>query len=159
MESYDIVKILKMAGKTVSTAESCTGGLVAKMITDTPGTSEVFQYGIVSYSNEAKMKLLGVKAETLALHTEVSPETAVEMAQGVMKLSGADIGVSTTGYAGGYINEEGGGNGLVYIAVATSDGHCDVAKIDYPGYTRDNIRQKAALTAFDMIIKGIFCKD
>ena len=159
MESYDIVKILKMAGKTVSTAESCTGGLVAKMITDTPGTSEVFQYGIVSYSNEAKMKLLGVKAETLALHTEVSPETAVEMAQGVMKLSGADIGVSTTGYAGGYINEEGGGNGLVYIAVATSDGHCDVAKIDYPGYTRDNIRQKAALTAFDMIVKGIFCKD
>ncbi len=109
-------------GKVVATAESCTGGLVAKRITDVSGSSEMFGYGCVTYANEAKMKLLGVKAETLEKYGAVSEHTAREMASGVRALSGADIGVATTGIAG-----PGGGTaekpvGLVYLGVASDKG-------------------------------------
>lgn len=156
MCDIDIVRVLKASGKTIATAESCTGGLVAKTITDVPGSSEVFKYGIVSYSNDAKMQLLNVRKETLDTYTEVSPETAIEMARGVRYLSGAFVGVSTTGYAGGYNNEEGDGNGLVYVGVCSADGFECVQKIYMPGSSRDQIRQTAMLTALDMVVKAIY---
>lgn len=159
MCDIDIVSVLKASGKTVATAESCTGGLVAKTITDVPGSSEVFKYGIVSYSNDAKMQLLNVRKETLDTYTEVSPETAIEMARGVRDLSGAFVGVSTTGYAGGHNNEEGDGNGLVYVGVCSADGFEFVQKIYMPGSSRDQIRQTAMLTALDMVVKAIYCVD
>lgn len=107
------------AGKTLATAESCTGGLIAKRITDVPGSSEVFGYGAVTYANEAKIKLLGVKKQTLDRFGAVSDETAREMAQGVRSLSGSDVGISVTGIAG-----PGGGSaekpvGLVYLGVSS----------------------------------------
>lgn len=100
-----------------ASAESCTGGLVAKRVTDIPGSSAVFAGGVVTYSNEMKMRLLGVKEETLAAHGAVSHETAYEMAKGLLELTGADVGVSLTGIAG-----PGGGSaekpvGLVYVGV------------------------------------------
>lgn len=87
-------------GKTVATAESCTGGWVAKAITDIPGSSAVFGYGVVSYANGAKESLLGVKSQTLEAHGSVSSEVVEEMAKGTLRLSGADIAVAISGVAG-----------------------------------------------------------
>lgn len=85
---------------TISTAESCTGGLVAKRITDIPGSSEVFKGSVVAYSNDLKVNILGVKKETLSANGAVSEETAGEMAAGIKALTGADVSVSITGIAG-----------------------------------------------------------
>lgn len=95
-----LVKTLSEKGLTVTAAESCTGGLIASMITEISGASNVFECGICSYSNRIKSKLLGVSQRTLDLYTEVSVQTAEEMAQGAQKISGADFAVSTTGVAG-----------------------------------------------------------
>lgn len=96
----ELVRLLCEKGKTIATAESCTGGLVSKRITNVSGASQVFGFGVCTYANEAKMKLLGVKEETLKAHGAVSAECALEMAKGALMLSGADIGISTTGIAG-----------------------------------------------------------
>jgi nicotinamide-nucleotide amidase len=116
-----LVQTLRQKGMTVAVAESCTGGLVGKRITEVPGASEVFGCGLCTYSNEMKTQLLHVKPETLERHGAVSAETAIEMARGVRLVSGADIGVSITGIAG-----PGGGTeekpvGLVYIGLSTAE--------------------------------------
>lgn len=104
---------------TVSGAESCTGGLIAKMLTDIPGSSAVFCGACVSYTNEIKRGVLGVSCETIEQHTEISHECAKEMATGALCVFGSDIAYSTTGYAG-----PGGGTkkdpvGTVYVGIAT----------------------------------------
>lgn len=111
-----VVKLLIQRHETVAFAESCSGGLCAKRLTDISGASEIFHCGIVSYSNEIKHKILGVKEETLKNYTAVSEETAKEMAAGVRLLANASYGVSITGYAGPGDSEE---VGLIYIAVAS----------------------------------------
>lgn len=116
--AHSLVKLLCEKNKTIATAESCTGGLVSGSITAVPGSSEVFGFGVCTYANEAKMKLLGVKEETLKEFGAVSEQTAMEMADGVRKLSGSDIALSLTGIAG-----PGGGTdekpvGLVYLGVS-----------------------------------------
>ena len=117
-----LVDELTSASKAVSTAESCTGGWIAKAITDIPGSSAVFHYGIVSYSNGAKESLLGVKNQTLEEHGAVSEAAVTEMAQGALNLSGADIGVAVSGIAG----PDGGSPekpvGTVWFAWAVRDG-------------------------------------
>jgi len=111
-----VVDVYRARGLHLSAAESCTGGLVASRIVEIPGASEMFEYGAVAYGDAAKRALLGVSAETLARHTAVSAECAAEMANGVRALSGADVGVATTGYAG-----PGGETvGLVYVAAANA---------------------------------------
>ena len=90
-----LVRELAARNLQVATAESCTGGYVAKRITEVPGSSQVFHCGIVSYANEIKERVLGVRPETLAAHGAVSPETAREMAEGVRRVSGAQIGISS----------------------------------------------------------------
>ena len=119
--AHSLVKLLSLKKKTIATAESCTGGLVSGSITAVSGSSEVFGFGVSTYANEAKMKLLGVKEETLAKYGAVSEQTAMEMADGVRKLSGSDISLSLTGIAG-----PGGGTdekpvGLVYLGVSVGD--------------------------------------
>ncbi len=96
----ELVYLLKKLGMTISAAESCTGGLVAKRITDVPGSSGVFNGSVVTYSNESKLKLLDVSGETLRKHGAVSEETAREMVIGAGKVFGTDISLSTTGIAG-----------------------------------------------------------
>jgi nicotinamide-nucleotide amidase len=91
---------LRRHGLTAATAESCTGGLVAGAITDIPGSSAWFERGFVTYSNEAKMEMLGVRPETLATHGAVSEATAAEMATGALTHSRADVAVAVTGIAG-----------------------------------------------------------
>ncbi len=100
MINNDLVNLLKTKGITLACAESCTGGLIAKTITDVSGCSAVFLGGVVSYANEVKANVLNVKGETLSRYGAVSRETASEMAEGVKKLCSSDIGISATGIAG-----------------------------------------------------------
>lgn len=113
-----VVKLLLDRHQTVAFAESCTGGLCAKRITDIPGASEIFHCGVVSYSNDIKHKVLGVKKETLDKYTAVSEQTAKEMADGVRLLADATYGVSITGYAGPGNSEE---VGTIYIGVSSEN--------------------------------------
>ena len=98
--SAALVEALKDKGMKIASVESCTAGLLSKIITDAPGSSDVFDLGITTYSNEMKTKMVGVPEEILASHGAVSPETARAMAEGIRRVSGADIGISTTGIAG-----------------------------------------------------------
>ena len=142
-------KALVSRGLTVSTAESCTGGLVAARLVNYPGISAALCEAHVTYANEAKVKYCGVNPETLAAHGAVSKETAREMAQGLRERSGADIAVATTGIAG-----PGGGTkekpvGLVYVACADRNG-VRVERLQLGG-SRERIRSLSALRALDMI--------
>ena len=117
-----LVTELTAAGKSVATAESCTGGWIAKSLTDIAGSSACFQYGIVSYSNGAKESMLGVNTDTLKQHGAVSESTVGEMANGALHLSGADFAVAVSGIAG----PDGGTDekpvGTVWFAWAARDG-------------------------------------
>lgn len=106
----------------IATAESCTGGMVSAAITSVSGASGVFDCGVCSYANFIKNKVVGVKEETLATYGAVSDKTAGEMARGVRILSGADIGISTTGIAGPLGGSQYKPVGLVYIGVSTEMG-------------------------------------
>ena len=150
---HAVVEFLHAKGLTLSCAESCTGGLIAKRITDIPGCSDVFAGGCVTYSNEVKMRLLGVREETLAAYGAVSEQTAKEMARGVRERLGTDIGVSATGIAG-----PGGGTpekpvGTVYVGFSTKEGE-QVRRLSLsPMRSREYIRIVTAGNAYDMILK------
>jgi len=142
-------RALMERGLTVSTAESCTGGLVAARLVNYPGISAALGEAHVTYANEAKIRYCGVSPQTLAAHGAVSEETAREMAQGLRARSGADIALATTGIAG-----PGGGTkekpvGLVYVACADRHG-VRVERLQLSG-SRERIRSLAALRALDMI--------
>ena len=141
------VGLLIKNGLTISAAESCTGGSFAKMITDVSGASAVLGESYVTYAPEAKIKLVGVKPETIKKYTVVSEETAREMAEGAMKASGADIGVSFTGFAG----PQGDDVGLVYMGIAAKE-KVFVKKLRLNG-NRDKIRYVACLHGFDEVRK------
>ncbi len=145
-----VVKLLAEKGKTVATAESCTGGLLGKMITSIENSSAVFGYGAIVYANEAKQKILGVKERTLKEHGAVSQQTAAEMAMGIKELSGSYYGVSITGIAG-----PGGGTeekpvGTVYIGIAFED-EIYVQKSVIKDRTREYVRAASVSRALDMI--------
>ena len=149
--SQVVVDSLSEQGKMISVAESCTGGLVSKMITDVSGASKVFEYGISAYANRVKTEVLGVSSELIEEKTAVSAEVAEAMAEGVQRVSGADIGIATTGYA-----SEGEGVpedkvGLVYISL------CDGNRVftrkimaGHGGNDREKVRIAAAMNCFDM---------
>ena len=159
--SCDDEELIEVVGKlliekniSVSCAESCTGGLFAGALTDIPGISAVFERGIVTYSNRAKMEELGVSAETLERFGAVSPETAVEMADGLQKKTGSDLCVSVTGIAG-----PGGGTeekpvGLVYIGIAYN-GKTEAIKSQYRNVNRRWNRKYAVLNMLWQIYKRI----
>lgn len=138
---------------SIATAESCTGGLVASKLISYPGISKVFKEGYVTYSNEAKMRTLGVKADTLDKYSDVSEEVVKEMAEGACKASGADIGVATTGIAGPSGGTEDKPVGLVYICVYYK-GKFNVVKNVYTG-SRDAIRERASVNAIELIRKSL----
>jgi len=123
-----VVDGLNTASKAVATAESCTGGWLAKAITDISGASAVFQYGIVSYSNGAKESLLGVQNQTLEEHGSVSEPVVHEMAEGILHLSGADISVAVSGIAGPTGGSKEKPVGTVWFAWAMRNG--STVKVD-----------------------------
>ncbi len=143
-----VLRLLKIKQKTMAAAESCTGGLIAKRMTDTAGASWFFRGGVVVYSNEAKRDLLGIPTELLEEFGAVSNVTAEAMAVAVREKLGVDIGVSVTGVAGPGPDENGNPEGLVYIGVATADS-VQVQIVNLPG-GREFIRTVAATKAMDM---------
>lgn len=132
----------------VATAESCTGGLISKLITDCSGASGVFDCGVCSYANEIKERILGVSGEALQSFGAVSPQVAAQMAEGVRRLAGADLGISTTGIAGPTGGTPEKPVGLVYIGIA-SENKTKVIMADFcaKNNNRDKNRQLAALLA------------
>ncbi len=149
-----VVKLLKEKGKTLATAESCTGGLIGREITSIAGASEVYGFGFVTYANEAKEKLLGVKHSTLEKYGAVSSETAAQMAAGARKVSGADIAVAVTGIAG-----PGGGTdekpvGLVYVGIASENG-VRTKKLNLSG-NRERIRLRTCEYALDSVRRELW---
>jgi nicotinamide-nucleotide amidase len=138
-------------GLKIATAESCTGGLLAALLTDIPGASHVFERGFVTYSNDAKCDLLGVSAALLASHGAVSDEVACAMAQGCLERSHADIAVSVTGVAG-----PGGGSaekpvGLVYLACVRNAEQPQFSKLMLGPRSRREIREAAIMEALRLL--------
>lgn len=144
------VGMLKEHHLKVATAESCTGGLIAKRITDVPGASEVFECGIISYANGIKHKVLGVSEDNLNKYGAVSEPVAKQMAQGALKVSGADIAVSVTGIAGPDSDSTGKPVGLVYIGLADKE-NVWVREIRTSRRDRSYNRYVSASNALDMI--------
>lgn len=148
-----LVKALCAAKKTMVTAESCTGGMIASKIVNVSGASDVFLEGCVTYSNAAKMRTLGVKAETLEKFDAVSRETALEMAEGARRRADADYAVSVTGLAG-----PGGGTpekpvGTVWLGLATREG-VQARLLQLHG-NRERIRTLAALNAMHWVLETV----
>lgn len=143
------VALLKKAGLKISTAESCTGGLVAGTLINVAGASDVFDEGFITYSNRAKRKYLKVKKTTLKRFGAVSIETAREMARGVARHTGSDVGLSTTGIAG----PDGGTKkkpvGLVYIGCHVG-GRTKVRECHFSG-SRQHIRWQAVSEAVSLL--------
>ena len=143
-----LVEELTKSGKAVATAESCTGGWVAKAITDVAGSSAVFAYGVVSYSNGAKESIIGVQNQTLEDHGAVSSEVVEEMAQGTLRLSGADIAVAVSGVAG----PDGGTKekpvGMVWFGWAVRDGANALVDTSCEQFTGDRELVREASVAY-----------
>lgn len=140
---------LAQAGKTVAAAESCTGGLLAKLITDVPGSSRYFLCGWVTYSNEAKSRQLGVLPALIETHGAVSEQVAGAMAQGARYKAGADFAVGITGIAGPAGGSEHKPVGLVYIAVSSRES-TDISRYVFP-HDRSTVRLRTAQTALNLL--------
>ena len=146
-----VVGLMQRLNKTLATAESCTGGLLAKRLTDIPGASAVFPGGVVAYSNPAKIKLLGLDPALIAEKGAVSHEVALAMADGARDRFGADIGIGITGIAGPDSDGSGIEPGTVHIALAThGKSECRSFKLSAD---RDGVRFLAASNALDMVHK------
>ena len=143
-------QLLREKGLTLGTAESCTGGLIAKLITDLPGSSQVFNGGIVSYTNGVKAGALGVSQELLDQYGAVSSQVAEAMARGAKAVLGCDLAVSATGVAGPDSDDRGNPVGLVYLGLAYGD-QCIVQEFHAGRGDRDRVRRMAAGTALDMV--------
>ena len=150
-----IIAYYKARGLMVSTAESCTGGLIAGALTEIPGSSAVVDRGFVTYTNEAKTELLGVSATTLAAFGAVSQETALQMAHGALYRSLADVAVAVTGIAG-----PGGGSeekpvGLVHLAARARTGKLIHREMRYGDIGRSKVRLATVSTALDILMEAI----
>ncbi len=141
--------LLRKGGRTIAVAESCTGGLVAHRFTNVSGSSSYFERGVVAYSNQAKVELLGVPADLIAQHGAVSAEVAIAMAEGIRRAAGTDLGLSTTGIAGPTGGTATKPVGLVYIGLA--DGSCSVCKRSVFSLDRLGNKERAAVAALDMV--------
>jgi nicotinamide-nucleotide amidase len=138
---------------TLATAESCTGGLVAGALTEIAGSSEVVDRGFVTYSNAAKMAMLGVPDATLSAHGAVSRETAEAMAQGALGRAGVDLTVSITGIAGPGGGSAGKPIGLVHFAAAAKDGRLIRREKRYGDIGRSEVRRLAVIEALTMLLE------
>ena len=140
-----------LQGKTLSVAESCTGGMIGGALTAVPGSSKVFLGGVISYTNEIKMKLLSVPGELLDREGAVSGAVAKAMAAGVRNSTGSDYGISVTGLAGPGGDDFGNPVGTVYIGFADASGS-DFVKYQFSG-DRDAVREQAVEKAFLLLLQ------
>ncbi len=149
-----VLSIARKKGLKIATAESCTGGMIAAALTDIAGSSDVFDRGFVTYSNDAKIEMLGVSPDTLDMHGAVSSQTAKEMATGAITSSNADISVSVTGIAG-----PGGGSeqkpvGLVWFGIADATG-CHTEEMRFGELSRAEIRHGTMARALTMLLERL----
>ena len=149
-----VVRLARAAKKTVATAESCTGGMVASRITKVSHSSEMFRYGWVTYANEAKITELGVSPELLEKHGAVSAEVAQAMAEGTLRGSGADIAVAVTGIAGPTGGSAEKPVGLVYFALAGADGRRQVVQKNLLS-ARETFKYMASQVALDLVRRAL----
>ena len=150
-----VVDLNRVAGRRLAVAESCTGGLVATALTEIPGSSDIFEAGFVTYSNEAKMELLGVSLDVIEMFGAVSVATAWAMAQGALKKSGADAAVAITGIAGPSGGSEKKPVGSVVFACAYrgADPRDVVADTrEFGDLGRGGVRLQAALCALELLL-------
>ena len=149
----DIVERASAAGIVIATAESCTGGMISAVITDIAGSSHVLDRGFVTYSNAAKMDMLGVSADTLDTHGAVSEQVAVEMATGALKHSNATLTVSVTGIAG-----PGGSDfkpeGRVCFGIATEQG-VETQQVDFGPLGREEVRSATLTHALELLLQKL----
>lgn len=148
-----VVELLTEQNLTVTTAESCTGGLIAAALINVPGASEVLNEGYITYSNEAKIRLVGVSSETLERYGAVSSQTAKEMAEGAAKTGKADVALSATGIAGPDGGTEEKPVGLVYIGCFVN-GQTTVKKCIFKGNRMEN-RLHTVETALNMLVEAL----
>src|SRR6187397_3645648 len=151
--SRSLLDLCRMRKLTIATAESCTGGLVAGALTDIPGASDVIDRGFVTYSNDAKRAMLGVKASTLLTFGAVSKETATAMAIGALEKAGVDLAVSITGIAGPGGATPGKPVGLVHFAVASRDGRILHRECRFGAIGRTTVRLRSVVEALRMLME------
>lgn len=153
--SRSLLDLCRSRRLTIATAESCTGGLVAGALTDIPGSSDVIDRGFVTYSNEAKMDMLGVRKETLDRFGAVSEETAREMAEGALARSRASITLAVTGIAGPDGGSEEKPVGLVWIGVAATGVPTETRRYLFGNPGRDIVRRETGIAALQMGIEAL----
>lgn len=153
MTSLSAEVIRRLAGKTLATAESLTGGGIGSALTAVPGSSAVYKGGIISYTNAIKERLLGVPEETLERYGAVSAPVALAMAQGAMKRLGADAAVSATGLAGPTADAFGNPVGTVFLGYA--DGTCqETVECHFAG-DRDSVRRQSVEAALKLVLRHL----
>lgn len=151
--SRSLLDLCRMRKLTIATAESCTGGLVAGALTEIPGSSDVVDRGFVTYSNDAKRAMLGVKASTLDSFGAVSKETATAMAIGALERAGTDLAVAITGIAGPGGATPGKPVGLVHFAAAARDGRLTYRECRFGAIGRSSVRQRSVIEALRMLME------
>ena len=156
----EVIEKYSLAGKMIATAESCTGGMIAEALTDIAGSSAVVDRGFVTYSNQAKVEMLGVSIDTLQKHGAVSMQTAVEMAKGAVRHSAADISVSVTGIAGPAGGTADKPVGLVHMAFADASSQIiDIVELNHTAdVDREFIRLETtwvALIKLEQLLQSI----
>ena len=149
----EVSALLREQGRTLAAAESCTGGLIAKRMTDLAGASQIFLGGVVSYTNAVKARVLGVPQALLDEYGAVSEPVARAMAEGVRRITGADYGVSVTGVAGPDRDDRGNEVGTVYVALAGAEGTvCRLCR--FGALSRAEIRERAAAAALALLLSA-----
>lgn len=148
-----VLDLARARGAKIATAESCTGGMIGAALTDVAGSSDVFDRGFITYSNDAKVEMLGVRAETLAAHGAVSEQVAAEMAAGALARSRAGLAVSVTGIAGpgGSENKP---EGRVCFGLATARG-TQTEAVDFGALGRDQVRRATVAHALALLARAL----
>ena len=152
--SKEILQICISANITISSAESCTGGLIAQYLTSHSGSSNIFLGGFITYSNDSKIKLLNVKTNTINNYGAVSKNTVIQMSQGAKNILNSDISLEVSGIAGPKGGSLDKPVGLVHHCISTAEGTNIHKEIIYKG-DRETIRNKTAETIFNMILDEI----
>jgi nicotinamide-nucleotide amidase len=154
-EAARVLDAIRARRLRLATAESCTGGLIAALLTEIPGSSDVLERGFVTYSNQAKQENLGVPAALLEAHGAISEAVARAMAEGALRHSHADIAVSVTGFAGPGGGSEAKPVGLVHLAVARAGGTTLHQECRFGNIGRDQIRSKSVEVALALLLRAL----
>jgi nicotinamide-nucleotide amidase len=154
MTAQDLLALARICGVRIATAESCTGGLIGAALTDIAGSSDVFERGFITYSNQAKVEMLGIQPETLAAHGAVSEEIAREMAQGALERSAATMTISVTGIAGPGGSEH-KPEGRVCFGLARTGQLIHSETIEFGPLGRTEVRRATVAHALDMMAAAL----